>query len=517
MNDDLRQAPLFADLSDEQLQWLAQHSRTISLGSGETVFAEGTIADAFYVLLDGELQVTANVEGSETLLATHHPGAFTGEVPLLVGGPYIATVRTIQPSCLLRLAKPDFDAMLVACSPVAHVMLPVLAQRVAVTQQTVQQRDRLAALGKLSAGLAHELNNPAAAARRAAAQLRETLTNLQTLTFKLDSQQLTAAQLDLLAQLKQEASAAPPLDLDPLAQSDREEELITWLDDHEVADSCDLAPNLVRAALVTARLDDLAAHLPAATLGDALLWLGAALDADELVSAIETSVGRLSDLVTAIKGYSFMDQGPMQEVDVHQGLDNTLTVLGFKLKGIVVTREYDHSLPRIMAHGGELNQVWTNLLDNAAAAVGGKGHITVRTRRENNHLLVEIADDGPGITPEVKEHIFEPFFTTKEVGEGTGLGLSTVYNIIVSQHHGDICLDSAPGETVFQVRLPLSESKLQVASCKLKVQGERDINNKCSFIWKQRDNHEQCNSKSRTQTPNIKSGPLGAGRHHPRL
>ena len=448
--------PLFANLSDEQLQWIVAHSRVTSLDSGETVFAEGSVADAFYVLLDGELQVTANVEGSETVLATHHPGAFTGEVPLLVGGPYIATARTIQPSRLLRLDKSDFDAMLVACSPVAHVMLPMLAKRIALTQATVEQRDRLAALGKLSAGLAHELNNPAAAAHRAAAQLRETLTNLQALTFKLDSQHLSPTQLDLLAQLKQEASAAPRLDLDPLAQSDREDELIGWLDDHAVADSCDLAPNLVRAALDPARLDDLAAHLPAAALCDALLWLGAALDGDELVSAIETSVGRLSDLVTAIKEYSYMDQGPMQEVDVHQGLDNTLTILGFKLKGITVTREYDRSLPRIMAHGGELNQVWTNLLDNAAAALGGKGHITVRTRRENNHLLVEIADDGPGITPEVKEHLFEPFFTTKEVGQGTGLGLSTVYNIIVGQHHGDICVDSQPGETVFQVRLPLT-------------------------------------------------------------
>ncbi len=446
---------LFADLSDEQLQWLTEHSQEINVGADETIFAQGNPADAFYVLLDGELQVTASIEGSNTLLATHHPGAFTGEVPLLVGGPYIATARTICSSRLLRLARPDFDTMLVVCSPVARVMLPVLAQRIQLTQATVQQRDRLAALGKLSAGLAHELNNPAAAARRAAAQLRETLTNLQTLTFKLDNQQLTSAQLDLLAQLKQEASVAIRLDLDPLAQSDREDELITWLDDHAVADSCDLAPGLVRAALDRDRLDDLATHLPATAMCDALLWLGAALEADELVSAIETSVGRLSDLVTAIKEYSYMDKGSLQDVDVHQGLDNTLTMLGFKLKGITVTRAYDRSLPRIMAHGGELNQVWTNLLDNAAAALGDKGHIWVRTRRENDNLLVEIADDGPGIAPEAREHIFEPFFTTKEVGEGTGLGLSTVYNIIVSQHHGDICVDSQPGKTVFQVRLPI--------------------------------------------------------------
>ncbi len=456
MGEELRVVPLFAGLSDAQLQWIGEHSHAVSLGAGETLFAEGSAADAFYVLLGGELQVTTNVEGSETLLATHHPGAFTGEVPLLVGGPYIATARTLQPSRLLRFDKPDFDAMLAVCSPVAHVMLPLLAQRIQTTQAMVQQRDRLAALGKLSAGLAHELNNPAAAARRAAAQLRETLTNLQTLTFKLDSQPLTTTQLDWLAQMKQQASVAPRLDLDPLAQSDREEELIAWLDDHAVANSCDLAPSLVRAALDPAHLDDLSTHLPATTLCDALLWLGASLEADELVSAIETSVARLSDLVTAIKDYSYMDKGPTQEVDIHQGLDSTLTILGFKLKGITITREYDRSLPRILAHGGELNQVWTNLLDNAAAALGGKGQIWIRTRHENGHLLMEIADDGPGIAPEVKKHIFEPFYTTKEVGEGTGLGLSMVYNIIVNQHHGDICVDSQPGQTVFQVRLPLS-------------------------------------------------------------
>jgi signal transduction histidine kinase len=281
----------------------------------------------------------------------------------------------------------------------------------------------------------------------------------QGLALDLCRQGLPPAQLALLADLRPTATdAAAPLD--PLARSDQEDGLAVWLEDRGVADAWDLAPALIAAGLDADRLGPIADQLPTVAFASAVAWLGATATAAGLVDEVKQGTARISELVAAVKRYSYMDQAPSQEVDLHEGLESTLTMLGDALRGITIVRDYDRSLPRITAYGSELNQVWTNLLDNAADAIGSggaPGHIRIRTARENDRVLVEIADNGPGIPPETRDHIFEPFFTTKGVGDGTGLGLDISRRIVVGHHHGDIRVLSTPGDTRFQVRLPLGD------------------------------------------------------------
>ncbi len=460
MLDALRHVPLFAQLSDEQLQWIADHSSEIRRNAGDILFIEGSPATYFYVLLEGEVQITKKVGGLETVLTTHRAGAFTGEIPLLTGTPYIASAYTLRASHLLSIEAATFQQMLVICSPIASQLLPTIAWRMQAIETVLQQREKLAALGKLSAGLAHELNNPAAAGRRAATHMRETLQVLQSSALKLN-QHLTPIQLSWLAEVErtaiERARQVPPLDT--LTQSDREETLTTWLDEHGVTDGWKLAATLVEAGLDTSHLDAIAEHIETEALTAVLTWLEATLATVRLLDEIEQSTARISALVTAIKEYSYMDQAPLQEVDVHAGLESTLTILGHKLKdGLSVTRIYDRDLPHIPAYGGELNQVWTNLIDNAIDAMSGQGQLAIRTSREGAYVQVEIADTGPGIPAAIQSRIFEPFFTTKDVGKGSGLGLDTAYRIVVGRHHGDISVSSTPGDTRFQVRLPIESS-----------------------------------------------------------
>ncbi len=460
MLDVMRRLPLFASFSDDQLQRFLDDMDEINLNAGDVLFKEGDAPSGLYVLSDGAMEVTKRVNGQEVVLANYHPGEFFGEISLLTGMPATATIRITEPSRVLKYDKALFDEML-KTSPIIGIMLAKMAERLRNTEAMVQQHEKLSALGKLSAGLAHELNNPASANLRAARQLPETLISLQSLALKLTQLNLSADQLDYLNAFQNtlmEQTAHPQLSLDPLAQSDQEETLATWIESQGVPEGWRLAPILVSARLDVGQLETLQVKVGPGAFASALAWIEGMLTVLTVLRTIDHSSTRIFDLIKAIKAYSYMDQTPVQDVDIHEGLENTLIILGHKLKDITVIREYDRSLPRITVYGSELNQVWTNVIDNAIDAMHGRGKLWIRTRRELEWVFVEIADNGPGIPPEIQSRIFEPFFTTKGVGAGSGMGLDIAYRIIVDRHHGNLSVTSKPGDTCFEVCLPIHQT-----------------------------------------------------------
>ncbi|MDB6015822.1 MAG: Cyclic nucleotide-binding protein [Pedosphaera sp.] len=452
----VRASPLFAELKDTQLGCL-EPGEIIEAPVGTVLAAEGERTGVFNVLLEGEIRITRTYDRQSILMAVTKAGNYMGETMLLLDIPWLATARVSKPVRLFRLKEEDFWRMLTACPSVTREIFRAAANRMRNMEGYSQQREKLVSLGAMAAGLAHELNNPATAARRAASHLQQTTDKVQPLLCKL-GKALEPEDWQHLLDASQEATerlAKGPV-LDHLERSDRAETIGTWLSTHGVADAWDLAPTFVNAGLDTAWLGELAAKLPAASLVDAFGWLEARLDLKSLLNQMEQSTGRIAELVKAVKSYSYMDQSPMQEVDIHEGIESTLTMLGHKLKNVTVVRAFDRSVPRIMAYGSELNQVWTNLLDNAIDAVKGTGKICIGTGLEDDQLVVEIVDNGSGIPVDVQSRMFEPFFTTKGVGAGTGLGLVISNRIVGDRHGGEIEFESRPGETRFKVRLPIN-------------------------------------------------------------
>ena len=459
---ELRELFLFEKLTDQQLAWLAERGEVRSYPAGVTVYAAGEPATTLFVLLEGTLSMTVRAGGAEVeTLRTDYRGAYAGAFWAYLDGPqarsYTGSVRAVTGCRFWELPAADFAWAMREWFPMATHMLSGFAIQGQATQEMVSTRERLVALGTVTAGLTHELNNPATAAARATRTLHERLAGLWDELAALTHGELSAGQLAALVDLVRQAVAhrGDLKPLSPLQVSDREDELGGWLEDHGVADAWDLAPPLVAAGIDADRLERVAAGVPAGLLPRAVGTLAAACEAESLLDEVVDATGRISNLVGAAKQYSQMDRSPLQHLDVHDGLESTLTLLGHKLgAGIEVVRDYDRSLPKLPAYEGELNQVWTNLIDNAVDAMDGRGTLTVRTRLDGDHVLVEVGDTGPGIPEAVAAHIFEPFYTTKPVGKGTGLGLDICWRIVVGRHGGDLTFTSTPGDTRFRVLLP---------------------------------------------------------------
>ena len=452
--------PLFEDLSDEELGWFVDHGEVVEFAPGDQVFTEGQPAEHLQLFLSGEVQVRRPQTGVAAVFIGRE-GTVGGVLPFSRMTHYSGTGWAIFPTRLFRFPRVLFDELLQRIPRLGPRLIGAMTDRVREIAKADVQRDKLMALGKLSAGLAHELNNPASAARRAAETLRTALQALRMSARRVALRGLSAAQRQRIAELEDEAGKRPPdADaIDALTRSDAEEELASWLTARGVADAWKYAPALVDAEITPVRVEPLLDDIGADAFADVLERFANVLNVYRLADEIESATRRMSDLVRSIKEYSYMDQAPVQQIDLHAGLESTLAILAheLKVKNISVERRFAAELPPLEAYGGELNQVWTNLIDNAIDAMSDGGHLILRTSPSRDAICVEITDDGTGISDDVRKHLFEPFFTTKGVGEGTGLGLDTVYRI-VQKHHGDIQVDSRPGQTRFTVRLPLDLS-----------------------------------------------------------
>ena len=460
---ELRTLFLFEKLNEEQLAWLCREGRVQRVEPGY-VFREGEPAECFYVLLEGALVLSRRVGADDVeMVRTSSRGVYAGAFQAYLGDQipqlYTGTLRVTEPSRFFVLSAERFTKLMRAWFPMALHLLEGLFFGAQNAQRLVGQRERLLALGSLSAGLTHELNNPATAAVRATAALRERVAGMRHKLGAIAGGRWDRDTLVTLIRLQEEAAERVPKApvLDPVAASDAEDAVGDWLEDRGIAGGWDLAPVFVQAGLDTGWLDQVAAAVDETVLDGAVRWLNYTVETELLMNEIEDSTTRVSTLVGAARQYSQLDRAPFQVVDVHGLLDSTLVMLSSKIgPGITVVRHYDRSLPPLPAYAGELNQVWTNLIDNAVSAMGSAGTLTVRTALDGERVLVEFGDTGPGVPPEIRDRIFEPFFTTKPVGEGTGLGLDISWRIIVNKHHGDLQVESVPGDTRFRVRLPLA-------------------------------------------------------------
>ncbi|WP_296144812.1 MULTISPECIES: ATP-binding protein [unclassified Pseudonocardia] len=469
----LRGLFLFEKLSDEQLDWLCREGSVERYPVGP-VYTEGDVATCFYVLVEGAV-VLQRRSGDEDVEVerTEQPGVYAGAWHAYLGDrvpqTYNNTLRVTRPSTFFVLDATALQEMMRQWFPMALHLLEGLFFGIQNTQQAVSQRERLLALGSLSAGLTHELNNPAAAAVRATALLRERVAGMRHKLGMIAGGSLDRVALQALTEIQEEAAerVAKAPTLTPIEAGDREDALSDWFDDHGIADGWDLSPTFVQAGLDVDWFEQVVARADAAGLSGALegavRWLNYTVETELLMNEIADSTTRVSTLVGAAKQYSQMDRAPYRTTDLHELLDSTLVMLARKIGDIRVVKDYDLSLPPVPVYAAELNQVWTNVIDNAVAAMGGTGTLTVRTARDGDRALVEIGDTGPGIPADIRSRIFEPFFTTKPFGEGTGLGLDISWRIVVNRHRGDMTVESVPGDTRFQVRLPLQPSADEAA------------------------------------------------------
>jgi signal transduction histidine kinase len=449
--EQLRATPLFAELADEYLERLAAQVIPMALTPGELLITEGEEAHDIFIVLEGDLEVTKVSGNAEMFLTRVGPGAIQGELAALSRGRRSASVRALTPVRVLRIPTVAVGDLLAAGTEPVLALIRTIIGRLRGMEEALRQREKLAGLGTMAAGLAHELNNPAAAIRRSVVSLGEAI------EARNRAAEGIVAELPQVARLVAARPAEHPGYLDALTRSDRADEIASVLRERGLSESDD--PDRAASQLVAVgwKADELGETLEGfgpGDIGPAVGWLSSVAAGDELLSEVRMAAERIAAIVGAVKGYAFLDQAPIQRFDVCKGLDDTLLILAHKLRGIEVTRDYGPDLPEIEGWGLELNQVWTNLLDNAADAMDGKGAIVISSRRTDaDGIRITICDSGPGIPPDVLPRIFEPFFTTKEPGKGTGLGLHMSHNIVV-QHNGTLEVESEPGRTCFEIVLP---------------------------------------------------------------
>ncbi|HXY30519.1 MAG TPA: ATP-binding protein [Gemmatimonadaceae bacterium] len=455
----LRKSELLSACSDVEIDTVVARSKEVRLTPGSLLFAEEDKADGVWVVLKGELGITKVTDGSEIVVDQLTTGGYLGEISLLTGAPAAHRARAKGDVELLKIPGAAFYDLLRSCSAVSQTVLRTMAERVQRIERLMQERERMAGLGTLAAGLAHELKNPATAANRAIGLLSEQIAGLDELAEKLAAHPWTPGELGLLSELHRVTKSDDEAGrtLGAIERQEREEELAKWLEAHAIADPWEFAPMLVDCGVTVEMLNKIAKGCDLSALRDAFAWASRSTAIRQLLGEAKESTARIVELVKAIKAYSYVDASTLRTADVHEGIETSLTILASRLRhaSAVVDRQYDRSLPPLQTYGTELSQVWTNLLDNAADAVGANGgRVRVRTARDGDGILVEIADSGAGIPAEVQKKIFDPFFTTKGAGKGTGLGLE-IAKRIVNRHGGTIGVTSVPGDTRFSIRLPL--------------------------------------------------------------
>jgi len=458
-SSELRRVPVFADLPDDQIEWFLAQSEELNLKPGDITLRQGDPAVWMFVILAGELHARGELNG-EAVIFTMVKAEVTGVLPFSRMQTAPVTVRAVTDCHLLRFPAAKFPELVQKMPELAKRLVGLMSDRIRETTRAEQQRDRLAALGKLSAGLAHELNNPASAAKRASSQLRDIMFRIRNASHELGRRELSPAQKTQIEGLETLFTQRDEPTPDALTVNNLEDELDSLFRSHGQNDLWQLSADLARRGVQPDLIESLYSSLEPDTAKAALVRIASLIDAANLLKEIESSTTRISELVKAIREYTFMDQTPIQNVDIVKGLEGTLTIMNHKLKkGVTVHRDYQDAPLLVNSFGSELNQVWTNIIDNAIDAMHGQGELRIRAYRDDNCVVVEVIDNGPGIPATALPHIFEPFFTTKGVGQGTGLGLDTAQRI-VRKHRGTIEVDSEPGKTMFQVWIPMSDSIL---------------------------------------------------------
>ena len=451
---DLRKSPLFEGLSDQELQQLVDNGEHFTYGAGDILMQQGDSGDSAHVVLSGGFEIQKQSGQSLIKIDVRKPGEVIGEMALLSNAPRSATVVATCDSETLCISQEAFENLLSTNPSATMAVLHWVMARLSQNESLLHQQEKMAALGTMSAGLAHELNNPAAAAQRSASLLRGAPAKWLGNTHQLEALAFKANQSDWLNDFMREATRRfeNPLKLDALDKIDLVDQLQTWLEANGVESAWELAPAIVNFGWDIESLDELKSS---PLFHAAIPWLGMGSMIVTQLYDIQQTTERISQIVRAMKSYTYLDQAPLLEVDVHEGLENTLVIMQHKLKqGVTIKREYSPDLPRIEAYASELNQVWTNIIDNAIDAMNGKGEITLRTYEEMEQVVVEIIDNGPGIPKKIQSRILEPFFTTKPPGQGTGLGLHVTHDIVANRHHGIMQIESEPGKTKFKVILP---------------------------------------------------------------